>query len=156
MSRACKKLHNVADNLVRTALKREKDLTERQGEEKKFVFLDELVKVTKDPIVLRSQLLQRCLLAEIPLRACLEGYFGPLLEAEKSFKAADDNYRDVRNIQKSPGHHIRSSQDCSYFQYTIHETLRPLPPIQINVRQATKETSLPCGGRPDGMCPTFV
>lgn len=66
--RACKSVHSFLDEIIRKSL-----ATDRPGqssqEKTKYVFLDALIEETKDPIVLRSQLLN-VLLAGRDTTAC--------------------------------------------------------------------------------------
>ncbi len=45
---------------------------------------------------------------------------------------------------------------CQYLQFCLNEALRLNPPIPVNYRRATRDTTLPCGGGPDGTGKIFV
>ena len=47
-------------------------------------------------------------------------------------------------------------QGCQYLQKCLNETLRLYPPIPVNYRCATRDTTLPRGGGPDGTTKIFV
>lgn len=45
---------------------------------------------------------------------------------------------------------------CQYLQKCLNEALRLNPPIPVNYRRATRDTTLPRGGGPDGTEKIFV
>jgi cytochrome P450 len=49
-----------------------------------------------------------------------------------------------------------SLKSCTYLQHVLNEVLRLYPPVPMNSRRATKDTTLPLGGGPDGRSPLFV
>lgn len=51
---------------------------------------------------------------------------------------------------------FESLKKCSYLNHCLHESLRLHPNVPLNVRAASKDTTLPRGGGPDGSRPLFV
>lgn len=45
---------------------------------------------------------------------------------------------------------------CTYLQHVLSEVLRLYANVPINSRRATKDTTLPRGGGPDGLSPIYV
>jgi len=47
-------------------------------------------------------------------------------------------------------------KSCTYLQHTLSEVLRLYSNVPLNSRRATKNTTLPRGGGPDGLSPVYV
>jgi cytochrome P450 len=153
----CKELHRFADHCVKVALERDKNGTEASGEKQRYVFLQELVKATKDPIALRSQLLN-ILLAGRDTTAGLLGWACWSLARNPSiYQKLREAILETFGTYENP-HDITFSRlkSCSYLQYTMNETLRLFPSVPLNTRQAIRDTSIPVGGGPNGLSPVFV
>ncbi|KAI9881807.1 MAG: hypothetical protein M1823_006481 [Watsoniomyces obsoletus] len=152
----CSEIHQFADHCVSQALNRKKAAASDHGAER-YIFLDELVKTTTDPIELRSQLLN-VLLAGRDTTAGLLGWIfwclarHPAVLRKLRTTILDDfgTYEEPRSLSFST---LKSS---TYLQQVIKETLRLFPSVPINARQATKNTTLPVGGGPDGSAPIYV
>jgi cytochrome P450 len=157
----CAGINRFADHFVQMALERDKNGIENpessSREKQRYVFLQELVKVTKDPVVLRSQLLH-VLLAGRDTTAGLLGWLcwnlarNPVV-FQKLRETVLDTFGSYQNPREITFARLKS---CSYLQYTLHESLRLFPSVPLNSRRATKDTSLPYGGGPDGQSPIFV
>ena len=155
---ACKQTHEFADHFVRLALDdQRKEKRPAKGGKEKYVFLDALAAETRDPIELRSQLLN-ILLAGRDSTASLLGWlfyilardprlFGKLRETVID---AFGTYDDSREIT------FTRLKACHYLQYCINETLRIYPVVPVNARMAVRDTTLPRGGGPDHQAPIFV
>lgn len=131
--------------------------TSGEKTKKRYVFLHALIKETKDPIELRSQLLH-LLLAGRDTTAGLLGWtcwnlarhpavFDKLRRAILETFGTYEHPRDIT---------FERLKSCSYLQYTLNETLRLYPSVPFNSRQATRDTTLPCGGGPDGSAPVYI
>ena len=162
--RSCKETHAFVDYFVKLALN--KDFKEKELEKgnvsvrkDRYVFLEALAAETRDPIELRSQLLNILLagrdttasllgwlffiLARHPdhyakLRAAILDDFGPYSAA------ADENLTYV------------SLKNCQYLQHCLNETLRLYAVVPFNSRSAVRDTTIPRGGGPDGQSKIFV
>ncbi|KAF7588445.1 hypothetical protein BBP40_005709 [Aspergillus hancockii] len=151
-------VHAYVDRFVHAALQAVKEGKPTQTEKSNYVFLHGLAAVTQDPIELRSQLLNILLagrdttasllswcillLARHPeifqkLRAAILSDFGPYTTNPKNITFA-------------------SLKSCRYLHYFMNEVLRLYPIVPGNRRTATKDTTLPRGGGPDGQEPVYV
>ncbi|KAJ9635627.1 hypothetical protein H2204_005801 [Knufia peltigerae] len=186
--RNCREVHRFADYYVRRAL--ESDMSSSNDAEKvatkqhTYVFLDELVKVTKDPQELRGQLLN-ILLGKL-------AYFPPLMQensprglslfADLTIGAGRDTtagllgwtfYLLARNpeiytiLRKAIIDHFgaypstenisfETLKSCTYLQNVMSEVLRLHPIVPENSRRAVRDTTLPRGGGVDGTSPVYI
>ncbi|MCJ1414722.1 hypothetical protein MMC32_001049 [Xylographa parallela] len=162
--RACNKAcHTFIDYFVNIALN--KDLKTNSLErgntsttkKDRYIFLDALVGETRDPIELRSQLLN-IMLAGRDTTASLLGWMFYTLARHP------DVYARLRGIVLAAfGTYTDSSEltyvnlkNCSYLQHYLNEVLRLYPVVPVNSRRAVRDTTLPRGGGPDGMSKIFV
>lgn len=160
---AVARCHAFFDHYVEQALRSD---SSRDGQEPEkgaiggqYVFMDELVRRTRDPIELRSSLLQ-VLIAGRDTTAGLLGWTFWLLARHPEV------YAKLRRVvleefgQYRAEDHSRISfetlKSCKYLQYVLNETLRLYPSVPLNRRQATRDTTLPRGGGQDGKKPVFV
>ncbi|KAI9871006.1 MAG: hypothetical protein M1830_003538 [Pleopsidium flavum] len=157
--KACKQTHDFADHFVRLALNHE--LNEKALEEGcskgKYVFLEALAAQTRDPIELRSQILN-ILLAGRDTTASLLGWLVYLLVRHPVIfdslrSTIIDDFGTYNSSQPITFQKLKSSR---YLQHCLNETLRLYPVVPVNSRRATKDTTLPRGGGPDGNSPIFV
>lgn len=158
----CKEVHRFADYYVNLALTTDlSSLNERsleKGQKKeKYIFLKELVQATRDPIELRSQLLN-ILLAGRDTTAGLLGWTFYLLVRHP------DVFRQLRNVileefgrfDDPKSITFETLKGCSYLQHVMSEVLRLFANVPINSRRATRDTTIPRGGGPDGNSPLYV
>lgn len=155
-----KRVHQFVDYFVQKALKgdfhKEKELEEGHDKDR-YVFLEQLVSETRDPIELRSQLLN-ILLAARDTTASLLGYLFWILarnpEAFKKMRSTIlENFGSYENPRQIT---FVTLKNCQYLQHCINETLRLYPVVPANSRRAAKDTVLPLGGGPDGKSPIFI
>ena len=159
---ACTEVHRFADYYVNLALTTDLSSLNEQHSEKdqkkeKYIFLKELVQATRDPIELRSQLLN-ILLAGRDTTAGLLGFtFYLLVRHPKIFKKLRETILAEFGTYESPRSiTFEMLKGCSYLQYTLSETLRLFATVPFNSRRATRNTTLPRGGGPDGTSPIYV
>ena len=159
--RCCKEVHDFIDYFVELALNAslkeralEKGSISRKG---KYVFLEALVAETRDPLELRSQLLN-ILLAGRDTTASLLGwvfYFlarKPEIHARLRAAVLDEfgSYSNPREITFS------RLRNCQYLQHVLNEALRVCPAVSVNTRRCMRDTTLPRGGGPDGLSKIYV
>jgi cytochrome P450 len=122
-----------------------------------YVFLQELVKETKDPDELRSQLLN-ILLAGRDTTAGLLGWTFYLLSRHPEV------YEKLRTVvietfgefSSNAAITFESLKSCSYLQHVLSEVLRLHPVVPENSRRAVRNTTLPRGGGADGTSPIYI
>lgn len=148
----CELCKSFTNSFVKLAL-------EKKPQEKKttesYVFLDQLAQETRDPVILRDQALNILLAGRDTTASLLSFVFYEL-------SRRPDIYAKLRKaILESFGTGkedltFESLKRCTYLRYVINETLRLWPTVPINQRFATRDTTIPRGGGPDGNSPVFV
>jgi cytochrome P450 len=154
-------VHTYVDRFVHAALQAVKEGEISPQNEKNnsshYVFLHGLAAVTQDPIELRSQLLN-ILLAGRDTTASLLSWCILLLarhpavfqKLRATILSDFGSYKNPQNIT------FASLKSCRYLHYFMNEVLRLYPIVPGNRRIATKDTTLPRGGGPDGTEPVYV
>ncbi|KAF2190084.1 putative cytochrome P450 family protein [Zopfia rhizophila CBS 207.26] len=154
-----KVVHEYVDRFVHKALagmpgKSDETL---DGEKPKYVFLGALAEQTKDPLELRSQSLSIMLAGRDTTASLLSWFFRFMIEHPSVYHKLRNivmeefgSYREPRNIT------FASLKACRYLQFCMNETLRLNPVVSLNVRAATKDTTLPRGGGEQGLDPVYV
>ncbi|KAJ9659380.1 hypothetical protein H2201_007405 [Coniosporium apollinis] len=155
----CKVVHKFADHYVKLALNAESsESTLEKGEKKgRYIFSQELAKATRDPIELRSQLLNILLAGRDTTAGLLGWTFWLLARHPETFDKLRSIILDTFGSYDSPRNiSFATLKGCSYLQQVMSEVLRLFPSVPINSRRATKDTTIPRGGGPDGMSPVYV
>lgn len=152
------KVHAFADTYVKYAL----SLSESELEEKSkggYIFLYELAKQTRNPKVIRDQLLNILLAGRDTTAGLLSFTFLELsrnpevlakLKEEIYTKFGEGDEARVDDIT------FESLKKCEYLKAVINEALRMYPSVPQNFRVATRDTTLPRGGGSDGTAPLLV
>ncbi|KAJ9637341.1 hypothetical protein H2199_007628 [Coniosporium tulheliwenetii] len=152
-------VHKFADHYVKLALNAESsESTLEKGEKKgRYIFSQELAKATRDPIELRSQLLNILLAGRDTTAGLLGWTFWLLARHPETFDKLRSIILDTFGSYDSPRNiSFATLKGCSYLQQVMSEVLRLFPSVPINSRRATKDTTIPRGGGPDGMSPVYV
>lgn len=159
--KTCAKIcHDFVDGYVNRALD---NATKRDNDEKsaddqaaeRYIFLDELTKETRDPVLMRDQALN-ILLAGRDTTAGLLTFTFSLLVRHKDVWAKlreavlNDFGTTTDNIS------FQTLKRCEYLKHVVNEVLRLYPIVPVNSRQANCNTTLPRGGGPDEMDPIFI
>jgi hypothetical protein len=156
---ACKKVHEFADFHVNKALAEipPSIVADEKNGTTKFLFLRELVLLTRDPVELRSQLLNVLLAGRDTTAGLLSWTFYTLARHPEVYGRLREiilenfgTYHEPREIT------FASLKACTYLQHVIMEVLRLYPGVALNSRRATQDTTLPRGGGPDGLAPVYV
>ncbi|KAL8731062.1 MAG: hypothetical protein Q9181_004449 [Wetmoreana brouardii] len=155
IKRDVKYVHQFVDRYVKLGLdwqkKRDLEKSTSNGGER-YVFLHELVKVVKDPIRLRSELLN-VLLAGRDTTASLLGNVWFLLARRPDVWAKLRLEVDGLAGERPTFELIKNMK---YLRYVLNETLRLYPVVPANARMSVVDTVLPLGGGPDGKSPLFI
>ena len=156
---SCRQCHDFIDHFVNLALNDQvKEKEVEKGENKpRYIFLEALVAQTRDPIELRSQLLN-ILLAGRDTTASLLGWLYYVLATRPAVyqKLRAAIIQDFGTYQSSSEITFAALKDCQYLQNCLNETLRLHPVVPLNSRRAVRDTTLPRGGGPDGMSKVFI
>lgn len=114
-----------------------------------YIFLYELVKSTRDPVILRDQLLNIMIAGRDTTAGLLSMVFYELARNPDIYaKLKDDIYNCFGDGENADLDSItfESLKKCEYLKFVINETLRLYPSVPMNFRCATKDTTLPRGG----------
>lgn len=161
-SQHCKALRDFVDYFVKKALANQADEEKRMKTSSdmhdKYVLLDELVKVTQDPLVLRSETLN-VLHASRDTTASLMGWVIYFLARhadvfEKLRAEVMETFPSRKDPQDITFQTIHTQMP--YMHQVINETVRMVGIVPMNERAAQRDTTLPRGGGPDGQAPIFV
>lgn len=120
----------------------------------RYVFLNELVSHTSDPIKIRSELLNILLAGRDTTASLLSNVWFELsnrpnvwsrLQREIATTLPDGDFPTFEKLK-----------DMKYLRAVLNESLRLYPVVPENGRQAEVDTVLPVGGGEDGKSPVFV
>ena len=153
----CKEVHRFADHFVHLALAGAPSRSEKGERQGRYVFLQELVTETRDPVELRSQLLN-ILLAGRDTTAGFLGYTFQVLARHPA------EYAKLRKVLLDQfGTYVRprditfaNLKSCAALQHVMNEILRLYPSLPANGRRAVRDTTIPRGGGPDGSAPVYI
>ena len=149
-------VHKFAQHYVKRALSLSPEELEKQDG---YVFLYELAKHTRDPQVLQDQLLNILVAGRDTTAGLLSFVFFELarnpevlakLRQEIGSKFGLGKDAKVEEIT------FESLKNCEYLKAVLNECLRLYPAVPQNFRVATRNTTLPRGGGPDGQSPILV
>jgi len=154
---ACKIVHEFVDNIINRALEKGNPLDVEKsidgaGKQKRYVFLTEMLKVTRDPKQLRDELLNILLAGRDTTASLLSHTFHILARRP-------DIWQKLKaEIDKLNGHRpdYDTLRNLKYLKYLLNESLRLYPVVPTNGRFALKDTVLPRGGGSNGESPLFV
>lgn len=149
----CQVCRSFTDMFVQRALKRTADKASEKNT-LSYVFLEELTKETRDPVILNDQALNILLAGRDTTASLLSFAFYELSVNPRIFnklrEAIFESFGDGTEIT------FESLKRCDYLRYVINESLRLYPTVPFNSRYPTQDTTLPRGGGPDGSSPMLV
>jgi cytochrome P450 len=160
MKAHCREIHEVLDKLVSDRLSAKKDLLsmEEKGS-KKFVLLDELAKVTQNPLELRNETLHTLMAGRDTTGSLLGWTFYFLARHPAVFKKLRGIIlEDFGSSSSTSSNDISFAKlrRCEYIQWVMNEAIRIVAIVPMNERIALRDTTLPTGGGEDGTKPIFV
>lgn len=159
LKESCKRCHAFIDHYVQLALNKDKSsATEMTSDgKKKYVFLDALVESTRDPIELRSQMINILLAGRDTTASLLSFIFMVFTEHPHTYKKLRniilEDFGTFTNPREITFENLKA---CSYLQWVMSETLRLYPVVPLDGRRALKDTTLPTGGGPNGTSPIYI
>ncbi|KUI54094.1 Cytochrome P450 52A13 [Cytospora mali] len=130
------------------------ELSSKTKSDMSYTFLHELASYTRDPKVLRDQLVAVLLAGRDTTAAALSWTIYELGRHPEVVRKLRDEILSVVGPDKAPTY--ADLKGMKYLQNVINETLRLYPVVPFNVRFALKDTTLPRGGGPDGTQPLAV
>jgi cytochrome P450 len=152
----CKAVHAFADYYVNLALTTDLTKSTPQGRNK-YIFLAELVKSTRDPIELRSQLLNILLAGRDTTAGLLGWTFYNLARHPAAYAKLRTIILDTFGTYDNPRDiTFANLKGCTHLQHTLNEILRLYATVPMNSRRAVRNTTLPRGGGPDGQSPVYI
>lgn len=152
-----KQVHAFVDRVVADALQKVKNEKSSPSEKSSYVFLDALIATTHDPIELRSQLLNILLAGRDTTASLLSWSVLMMTRHPETFRKLRETILENFGTFSSPKNiTFASLKSCQYLQYFMNETLRLYPVVPFNRRIATRDTTLPRGGGPDGQSPIYL
>ncbi|KAK2823843.1 hypothetical protein FQN49_007565, partial [Arthroderma sp. PD_2] len=120
---------------------------------KQDTFLHALARFTRDPVVLRDQLVAILLAGRDTTAATLAFAMFELSRHPETVKKARAEIAATCGTNKPTYADLKAMK---YVNAVINETMRLYPVVPFNVRHAVVDTTLPRGGGPDGKSPIGV
>ena len=162
-----KTIHSFADEIIAEALQRRRQQLDLEKQpvpptpltptgtgksHTRYTFLSELISMTQDPYTLRSELLN-VLLAGRDTTAGLLSNTWHVLSTRPDIWAKLKAEVDTLNGEKPDYPKIK---EMKYLRWLLNESLRLMPVVPGNSRQAIRDTVLPLGGGEDGKSPVLI
>ncbi|CAI7621188.1 unnamed protein product [Penicillium manginii] len=120
-------------------------------------FLNALFKKTEDPTELRNQLLNILIASRDTTTSLMSWTFWLLAKHPEIYnKLRSHIITHFGSDDQANRITFERLNSCKYLQFVMKEVLRLYPPIAINSRKATKDTTLPLGGGSDEQSPIFL
>ncbi|TLD15499.1 uncharacterized protein PgNI_02302 [Pyricularia grisea] len=155
-ARCIKMVQDHVDKYVDEAIRYNSWVRAAGGDEKqpedRYIFLYALAKKTQDRRMLRNELLNILLAGRDTTASLLTNMLYTLARRPDIWAKLKNEvlylegriptYEDLRNMK--------------YLRWCINESLRLHPVLSLSGKQASLDTTLPCGGGPDGKSPVFV
>lgn len=140
---------------VRKALELSPDeLASKAKSDMSYTFLHELASYTRDPKVLRDQLVAVLLAGRDTTAATLSWALYELGRHPDVVRRLRAEVLGVVGPDRTPTY--ADLKGMRYLQNVMNETLRLYPVVPFNVRFSLADTTLPRGGGPDGRAPLAV
>lgn len=159
---AVKTVHKVVDYYVDKALSKQHNVSEEEknidsASSSRYVFLEALARETQDRRTLRDQILNILVAGRDTTASLLSSSFFFLSRHPEIWQRLRSEILAFFPASESDDTiTIDRLREVRYLRYFINEVLRLVPPVPFNHRFATRVTTLPRGGGPDGKSPVFV
>jgi cytochrome P450 len=143
-------MHSFADEVIQEAID---DLKSgKQDPNRRYVFLHALLNQTQDPVALRSELLNILLAGRDTTAGLLANTWHVLSKRPDVWNKLKAEVDELGGNKPD----YSTIKDMKYLKYTLNESLRLMPVVPGNSREAIRDTVLPMGGGPDGKAPVLV
>ncbi|KAK5458074.1 hypothetical protein LTS15_004153 [Exophiala xenobiotica] len=149
-TKSVKIMHDFADAIIRDAMEEVK--REKKDGTRRYVFLHELLHQTQDPYVLRSELLNILLAGRDTTAGLLSNTWHVLSKREDIWEKLRAEVDELGGERPD----YSTIKEMKYLKWVLNESLRLMPVVPGNSRQAIRDTILPLGGGPDGRSPMLV
>ncbi|KAA8650123.1 hypothetical protein EYZ11_010904 [Aspergillus tanneri] len=153
---ANKRVHEVVDHYVRLAIESKNYAGKKDPG--RYIFAEALAADNDNPKVLRDNMLNILLAGRDTTASLLSSAFFYLSRDPNVWAKLRQAIVDEFGDSEHPKGEITQTRlkDIPYLRYVLNEVLRLQPPVPLNFRVATKDTSLPVGGGPDRKSPIYV
>ena len=123
----------------------------------RYHMLDELIKSTRDPVVLRDEIMALITAGRNTTSALIGWTFYYLSRCPEKYAKLRSAIKDHIGLDPSkPIEDYSALRGCNYLQDCLDESLRLAPPASRTSREAAQDTTLPNGGGAYGNAPVFV
>lgn len=120
-----------------------------------YIFMHELIKETTNVATLRDQMLNILLAGRDTTASSMSWVIYCLSRDPERY--AKLRSAVLASFGPSSDHMtFESLKNCTYLRHVLNEILRLYPVVPVNTRTATRDTTLPKGGGPQGDEPVFV
>ncbi|KAL8403706.1 hypothetical protein RB594_008816 [Gaeumannomyces avenae] len=149
----------VVDNYIKIYIERAlrlspEELATKTKSDQGYTFLHELASFTRDPKVIRDQIMAVLLAGRDTTAATLSWTLYELGRHPECVARLRAEIEQVVGFDRTPTY--ADLKSMKYLQNIMNETLRIYPVVPFNVRLALTDTTLPRGGGPDGSQPLPV
>ncbi|PGH13217.1 hypothetical protein AJ79_03775 [Helicocarpus griseus UAMH5409] len=150
-----KTINSFIEPFIMRTLALQQDNIEKMEElGKGYNFLEGLATFTRDPKIIRDQLISVLLAARDTTAATLSWTFYELSGRPDVVKILREEILKVVGPDASPTY--TDLKNMRYLQAILKETLRLYPAVPFNMRVALTDTTLPRGGGPEGELPVHI
>ncbi|KAI5921432.1 cytochrome P450 [Camillea tinctor] len=119
----------------------QEELEKLSNSDKNFTFLHSIARYTRDPSVLRDQLIAVLLAGRDTTAATLSWAFYELSHYPDKFKRLRDEVISSVGRTRSPTY--EDLKNMPYLRHTVNETLRLYPAVPYNLRAALEDSTIP-------------
>ncbi|CAF9905365.1 MAG: hypothetical protein HETSPECPRED_004969 [Heterodermia speciosa] len=150
----CSTVHRFIDAAVQEALS-----VKRQQNQAEYAhsFLDDLIQETRNPKVLRDQLVNMMLAGRDTTACWLTWTFRLLAQHPHVWAKLRKEINSIAGVGEDSRLPDRNMlKRMKYLGLVLKEVLRLYPSVPINSRTALKTTTIPTGGGPDGTKPLMI
>jgi cytochrome P450 len=148
--KSVKIIHSFADDIIANALNEHRRID--FSKDKKYTFLHELISRTQDPYTLRSELLNVLLAGRDTTAGLLSNTWHVLSKRPDIWAKLKAEVDELGSERPS----YSAIKEMKYLRYVLNESLRLMPVVPGNSRQAIRDTVLPLGGGVDGKSPVLI